>query len=150
MKLIKSLFCKHDYKFVCNIYGDEINCLAGKRSLWKCEKCGKYKYKDYLEPVGTLFVKMLDRKYDEYYKNRFNNWKKEKETTINLIKNEMIQAAKQGKCWLDIKLIIDEEHNDRYYWEKLFDELGIKYDRDELPDIEVQVYPIDYHLRWKN
>ena len=150
MKLINRLFCKHNYKFVRNIYGDEINHLNGKRSVWVCEKCGKLEYRDYLEPVGTLFAKMLNRKYDEYYKNKFNDWKKENETTINLIKNEMIQAAEQGKCLLNIKLIIDEKHNDRYYWEQLFGELGITYDRDELPDKEVQIYPIDYHLIWKN
>jgi len=39
---IKRLFCKHDYEFLENIYGDEINYL-NCRSLWKCKKCGKIK-----------------------------------------------------------------------------------------------------------
>lgn len=44
MKLFKRLFCKHDYEFVRNIYGDEIRYLGWKRSEWKCKKCGKVKY----------------------------------------------------------------------------------------------------------
>lgn len=49
MNIIKRLlFCKHDYKFVRNIYGDEIIYVGWKRSLWKCSKCGAYQYRDYL------------------------------------------------------------------------------------------------------
>jgi hypothetical protein len=42
MSWLKRLFCKH-YKqtFIRNIYGDEINHLNA-RSVWKCDKCGKY------------------------------------------------------------------------------------------------------------
>ena len=48
MNIIKRLFCKHDYKFVRNIYGDEIRYVGWKRSEWKCSKCGKIKLKDNL------------------------------------------------------------------------------------------------------
>lgn len=48
MNWFKSLFCKHEYEFVRNIYGDEINQLNGKRSEWKCKKCGKIEYRTYL------------------------------------------------------------------------------------------------------
>jgi len=44
MNIIKQLFCKHDYEYVHNIYGDEINYCGGYRSLWKCKKCGKLQY----------------------------------------------------------------------------------------------------------
>ena len=47
MNILKRLFCKHDYRFVRNIYGDEINYL-NKRSEWKCSKCGKRKYSNEL------------------------------------------------------------------------------------------------------
>lgn len=40
---IKRLICKHEWKFCRNIYGDEINAAGGKRSLWRCAKCGKFK-----------------------------------------------------------------------------------------------------------
>ena len=38
------LFCRHNYKFVRRLYGDEINIHNGKRNEYICEKCGKYKY----------------------------------------------------------------------------------------------------------
>ena len=41
-RLLKMLFCKHEYEFDSNIYGDQINMYGG-RSWWKCKKCGKYK-----------------------------------------------------------------------------------------------------------
>ena len=42
MKFIKRLFCKHEYKFVRNLYGDEIIEYGWSRSVWRCNKCGKY------------------------------------------------------------------------------------------------------------
>ena len=41
MDNIKRLFCKHEYEFERNIYGDEINHVGGCRSWWRCKKCGK-------------------------------------------------------------------------------------------------------------
>lgn len=46
MKLLKRLFCKHDYEFIRNIHGDEIIFMGFKRSKWKCWKCGKIKLGD--------------------------------------------------------------------------------------------------------
>jgi hypothetical protein len=43
-----NLFCNHDYAFVRNIYGDEINLTNG-RSWWKCEKCGQFKIEERLK-----------------------------------------------------------------------------------------------------
>lgn len=48
MKIFKRLFCKHEYEWERNIYGDEINYCGGKRSIWKCKKCGKIQYRDKL------------------------------------------------------------------------------------------------------
>ena len=46
---------KHDLIFVRNIYGDEVNQISppGKtyRSEWKRSKCGKIKYKEYLNKI---------------------------------------------------------------------------------------------------
>lgn len=42
------LTCNHDLIFVRNIHGDEIILTGYKRSVWKCSKCGKYKFKDHL------------------------------------------------------------------------------------------------------
>ena len=40
--MLKRLFCRHDWVFERNIYGDEINALSGRRSWWVCRKCGKH------------------------------------------------------------------------------------------------------------
>ena len=50
MNLIRRILCKHDYVFVRNIYGDEINIAGGKRSWWRCRKCGKWKLRSQLGP----------------------------------------------------------------------------------------------------
>ena len=41
---LKQLFCyRHAFKFVRNIYGEEINQLNA-RSIWKCSNCDKITY----------------------------------------------------------------------------------------------------------
>ena len=39
LRMVRRLFCRHELRFVRNIYGDEINLMNG-RSLWVCYKCG--------------------------------------------------------------------------------------------------------------
>lgn len=48
--------CSHaaGFEFVRNIYGDEINMLGGKRSVWRCSKCGNVQYRDELQDDGDL------------------------------------------------------------------------------------------------
>lgn len=48
MNLFKRLFCKHNYEFVRNIYGDEIVLLGFNRSIWSCRKCNKTVFKSHL------------------------------------------------------------------------------------------------------
>lgn len=48
MNIIKQLFCKHEWVFDRNIYGDEINHVGGRRSWWYCPKCGASKARDHL------------------------------------------------------------------------------------------------------
>ena len=38
---IASLFCKHEYKFRMNLYGEQIRHYNWNRSMWYCTKCGK-------------------------------------------------------------------------------------------------------------
>lgn len=55
MKSLKRLFCKHDYKFSCDIGGDAINNISTKvvyRSIWKCSKCENCKFEKYLHCGG--------------------------------------------------------------------------------------------------
>jgi len=49
MKWITRLFCKHEkQRWIRNIHGDEINLCGGKRSVWRCEKCGNILWHDKL------------------------------------------------------------------------------------------------------
>ena len=52
MRFLKRLFCKHDLSFVRNIYGDEIRNYDWKRSIWKCNKCGKRVLKDAIHELS--------------------------------------------------------------------------------------------------
>lgn len=38
---VKSLFCRHQYEWFSNIYGEEIIACGYKRSKWVCTKCQK-------------------------------------------------------------------------------------------------------------
>ena len=53
---LKNLCPKHELVFIRNIYGDEINQISPSnkvyRSEWKCIKCGKIKYKTYLNKIN--------------------------------------------------------------------------------------------------
>lgn len=43
VRLIKRIFCDHDYGFVRNIYDDPSSCSGKKRRMLVCGKCGKVK-----------------------------------------------------------------------------------------------------------
>lgn len=43
MKMKIKFLCKHNYIWDSNIYGDWIIHCSYNRSIWKCDKCGKYK-----------------------------------------------------------------------------------------------------------
>lgn len=40
--------CNHEYVFVRNIHGDEIIAKGWKRSIWRCQLCGKQHHDDIL------------------------------------------------------------------------------------------------------
>ena len=51
--VISRFFCKHDYLWVRNVYGDEIYTTGKfKRSWWKCNKCGKWQSREQLNTSG--------------------------------------------------------------------------------------------------
>ncbi|NNH79440.1 hypothetical protein HLH17_17760 [Acinetobacter sp. ANC 5380] len=49
-KIIKSIFCRHDYKLIRTIHGDQINHMNA-RSEWQCEKCKWVTYSHYLDRI---------------------------------------------------------------------------------------------------
>lgn len=51
MKWIKQLFCKHNYEKTYSIHGDMIIMTGYKRSVWRCTKCKKHKFSNYLNKL---------------------------------------------------------------------------------------------------
>lgn len=150
MNLLKRLFCEHEYEFVRNIYGDEINACGGYRSIWKCKKCGKIEYRKNLQTVSLL--QRLDNLYDEYYHNKYEEWQTLKSNTLVVIANDMLEAAKRGECWYTIVLICDEDTNDKNYYEKWFTENNLKIDKIELFNQKEKCSKLNqykFHVRWK-
>jgi len=45
MKKLKMILCHHKYEYIRKIYGDEINTHNGKRTEYRCVKCGVYKWR---------------------------------------------------------------------------------------------------------
>ena len=47
--MLRRIFCRHEYGWYKNIYGDEINIVSTTnttyRSWWVCNKCGKWETK---------------------------------------------------------------------------------------------------------
>ncbi len=48
IKIVRRLLCRHEWEWLRNIYGDEINLAGGKRSWWRCKKCGKLRLSPHL------------------------------------------------------------------------------------------------------
>lgn len=54
---LKALFCgRHDYRWICNFYGDAIVAHNWKRSRWDCSKCHWPQFRDelYEPPKKTI------------------------------------------------------------------------------------------------
>ena len=52
-RFFNRLFCKHEWSWVRNVYGDEIYMTGKfKRSWWKCCKCDKWQSREELHTDG--------------------------------------------------------------------------------------------------
>lgn len=149
-KLIQKIGCDHEYKWVRNIYGDEINLTDGKRSIWKCFKCDKIQYRDELKPEGKLFAQELDRYYYQHYNEQYNEWIIKNEEQLEEIKEDMINAAKRGECWYHIVLHCVEENKDREYYKKYFKSLGLKVEYQRLNGEPYCDADYNFTMKWDN
>jgi len=147
---IQKFCCEHDYEFVRNIYGDEINHLGGMRSEWRCIKCGNIQYREEYHNTGTLCAE-LDKLYDKFYKDKYNAWKKLRAETLNNILEKLREAAYKGECYIDIVLFCEEKYDDKYYYEKWFDDNGLKHEYQLHNQAEKcnEVNCYEFHVRWK-
>lgn len=50
---IHQFACRHVFKWLRNIYDGEIIHHNGKRSIWRCDKCGKLQWRDQLHKKPT-------------------------------------------------------------------------------------------------
>ena len=142
--------CEHEYEFVRNIYGDEINLCGGYRSIWKCKKCGKIEYRKNLQKFSIL--QRLDNLYDEYYHNKYEEWQTLRADTLTKITTDMLEFAKRGECWYTIVLTCDEDANDKNYYEKWFTENNLKIEKIELFNQKEKCSKLNqykFHIRWK-
>jgi len=149
-QLISKYGCEHEYDFVRNIYGDEINQHDGMRSEWRCIKCGHIQYREDYHTAGTL-CEELDKLYDNFYKDKYNSWKELRSETLNNMLKMMREAAYKGECYIDIVLFCEEKYDDRYYYEKWFDENGLKHEYELHGQQEKcnEVNSYEFHVRWK-
>lgn len=112
-KFIQNFGCEHEYEFVRNIYGDEINQSGGYRSLWQCSKCGKYMYSKRLySPLNKNLNETLSNFYNEYYENKHIDWTKEHEELLSNITNTLINAAGNGLNHAEILFVAYIKTND--------------------------------------
>lgn len=149
-QLISKYSCEHEYEFVRNIYGDQRNYYNGMCSEWRCKKCGHIQYREDYHTVGTL-CEELDKIYDNFYKDKYNSWKELRSETLNDMLKKMREAAYKGECYIDIVLFCEEKYDDKYYYEKWFDENGLKHEYElhnqEEKCNEVNCY--EFHVSWK-
>jgi hypothetical protein len=59
-KLLKQLSCSHNFKFLRNIYGDEI-WETGGRSWWICTKCKMRRIYRNLIDLPDEYTEMIDQ-----------------------------------------------------------------------------------------
>ena len=148
MKWIKRLFCKHEYEFLRNIYGDEINYCGGYRSIWRCKKCGALEYRDKL---NLSLKETLNNNYKQYYTNKYNNWIKQHKNTLDNMTNTMMKNSKEGLCWANFILICDANTNDKYYYEKWFNSNKLEVNNIELyhqQDTPYELNQYQFSVRW--
>lgn len=144
--------CKHDYEFVRNIYGDEINNCGGYRSIWKCKKCGKYLYKYELYETYSLKNELKNITKD-FYDNRFKEWQNEHSEQLNMLLKTMRDSAYQGYDSCEIVLTCNLETNDKSYYYKWITDKNLHCECELLNKKQKDLYEINNYLfkiNWKN
>ena len=151
-KFIQKFGCGHDYIFVRNIYGDEINQCGGYRSLWQCMKCGKYTYsKTLYSQVNKNLKETLDKFYDEYYENEYKDWVKEHEEFLHHITNKLIDAASNGKCYFEFVMTCKTSTDDRWHFKQWLEENKLEYEYELYHQLEEydEINQYMFKIRWK-
>lgn len=56
-RILKMIFCKHNFVFDHNVYGDQIMFPSFHRSEWRCTKCGLWQLREELVPEAEQKTK---------------------------------------------------------------------------------------------
>lgn len=127
-KFIQKFGCEHEYVFVRNIYGDEINQCGGYRSLWQCKKCGKYMYSKTIYSKGHKNLKeTLNSLYNEYYENKYIDWTKEHEDVLYNITDKLMDAAANGLNYFEIIFTAYTKTNDIVHFKQWLTDNNLNY-----------------------
>ena len=147
-KFIHNFECEHEYVFVRNIYGDEINQHNGKRSIWKCTKCGKIEYKDTLYPNYNVdnLDKYLIEKSNQYYENQQKDWEMNNRKLLNDIILDMDVEASKGNYHIDYICFLNNADFDKFkkYWKSQ----NIEITHDEVDNLDVEIARHKLTLSW--
>lgn len=143
-KWFSNLFCSHkQLEFVENIYGDQINIHHGKRSIWKCKRCGKLINKDelYINKFKNLDIELRDIS-NQYYIDQQNKWEDDNRKTLIEIENKCFEMAYQGNFGIDMIILYDDDNFYRFktYLEK--NNLQITDDQIDCEDVKIKRHNI--------
>ena len=144
IKFIKQLLCNHEYEFVRNIYGDEINHLGGKRSEYRCKKCGKitYKYTYKNSLYDDLHKIIIQRKETKY-----NNWLIENQVNLNNVEKWLKKTAETGETSYELIWVCDKKKNDKEFLHKWLKDNNLHcktelYKGDEYYEVNTYIFKI--------
>lgn len=124
-KFWKKYKCHHDYVFVRNLYGDEINYYGGYRSVWQCKTCGNIKFRENLYEDSKL-VSELRKLYENYYDKRYKDWQESHSENLNMLQKNLRETAYNGRRTYEIILLCNVLTNDKEYYYKWLIDQGLE------------------------
>lgn len=147
-KYFSNLFCSHKkLEFVENIYGDQINIHHRKRSIWKCQRCGKLIYKDELY---TNKFKTLDNELrnisNQYYIDKQNKWEDDHRKTLIEIESKCLEMAHQGDFEIDIIVLYDDD--DFYHFKTYLEKHNLPIIDDKIDCEDVKIKRHNIRISW--
>lgn len=150
-KFIQNFGCEHEYVFIRNIYGDEINRCGGYRSQWQCMKCGKYMYsKDLYSDANKTLKETLNNFCNEYYENKYIEWTKEHKEVLSNITNKLTEVASNGLKHAEIVFTAYTKTNDIVHFKQWLTDNKLYYSCELYHQLEEydEINSYKFDIRW--
>lgn len=150
-KFLQEYCCEHEYVFIRNIYGDEINRCGGYRSQWQCMKCGKYMYsKTLYSKCNKTLKETLNYFCNEYYENKYIDWTKEHEEVLSNITNHLIDAASNGLKHIEYVFTAYTKTNDIAHFKQWLTDNKLYYSCELYHQLEEydEINSYKFDIRW--